>query len=265
MKTYFQFRQELNEKTNLASTAAAGITALGILGGGIHAANRYLDKKYGNQEQPVAKQVETKPVEPQFQQQAQQQPKAATSERKEEIDIPGISKAILDYESAGAKQEKISRPFKDHKGKLTIGHGHLIGDHSEGVFQRAFPHEHKKDSEFGKKVLAGQQPLSSSQMMQLMHHDISTRIPQLHKMIPTFHKLPTYLQHQLASEHYRGGLGLAKKTVAHINAGRFHDAAHEYLDSDEYRKEKPEQTGVATRYDNLHKALLQYHQETKGK
>jgi hypothetical protein len=259
MKTYFQLRQEINEKSNLASTAAAGIAALGILGGGIHAANRYLDKKYGNQGQQTTRQVETRPAQPQMPQQVAQQPRIQPQEDKEGIDIPGIAKTIREYESAGASHEKISRPFKDHKGKLTIGHGHLITDNSEDTFRKAFPEEHTTNPHFGKQVLASQRALTADQTERLMHHDISTRIPQLHKMIPTLHKLPKRLQHELASEHYRGGLGLAKKTVKLFNVGKTKEAAAEWLNSDEYREAVRDQTGVATRYNNLHKEILNYH------
>jgi len=259
MKTYFQFRQELNEKRNFASVLATAALAGGIAGGALRAAENAAEE-----EPEGTRQVEQIPVQATQQQVSQQAVPKVKQKSQDKIDLPGITSKIQKYESAGADYKKISRPFNDHKGKLTIGHGHLIGDHSEGVFKKAFPEEHKRDPNFGKNALSGKKALTSDQMTKLMQHDISIRIPQIAKMIPEFHNMPTYLQHELASEHYRGGLGHAKKTVEHINAGRFHEAAHEYLDSDEYRDAVRDQTGVATRYDNLHKALLRYHKERQG-
>lgn len=266
MKTYFQLRQEINEKSNFASTAVAGIASLGLLGGGIHAANRYLDKKYGNQGQQTTRQVETRPAQPQIPQQVTQQPKQEPKVEKPKTEFDEIADLIHGYESRGASYKKISAPFLDHKNNWTIGHGHLITDNSHKVFQRVFPDEHKADPEFHRKVLKGKKRLTHDQMKKLMHHDISTRIPEVQKMVPDYDKMPIYLKKHLASEYYRGGLGGSPKAVAHIKERRYDAAAKEYLNSDEYRAEKArKESSVADRFDSLHDALMQYHQETKGK
>ena len=261
MKTYFQFRQQLDEgKLANAFIAASGIIGSAGFGYGIHARSRE------QVPQQIQQQVHQEPrqqiQQPQEPTQQSEQPK---QREKETVDMGSIANVIHRYESQGADHNKISRPFKDHKGNLTLGHGHLITKNSNAVLQKAFPDEHRKDPNFHKRVLSGQQALTSDQMKRLMHHDITIRMPQLQKMIPGFHKMPTYLQQELASEHYRGGLGKAPKTLQHINAGRFHEAAHEYLDSDEYRKEKPDESGVAKRYDALHQALLRHHNERQGR
>lgn len=257
MKTYFQFRQQLNEgKLANAFIAASGIIGSAGFGYGIHARSK--------EQVPPPRQQQVHQEPRQQVQQPVQQAEQPRQHEKQTVDMDSIASLIHRYESQGADHNKISRPFKDHKGNLTLGHGHLITKNSNAVLQKAFPDEHRRDPSFHERVLSGQQALTSDQMKRLMHHDIKIRMPQLQKMIPGFHKMPTYLQQHLASEHYRGGLGKAKKTIAHINAGRFHDAAHEYLDSDEYRKEKPEDSGVAKRYDALHQALLRHHNERKG-
>lgn len=258
MKTYFQFRQQINEgKLANALVAASGIIGSAGFGYGLHARSK-------EQVAPqVQQQVQQQPIH-QVQQKPRQQVQQQTQRKKESIDMDSIADSIHRYESQGADYKKISRPFLDHKGNKTLGHGHLITKNTGETLQKVFTDEHKKDPNFHEKVLSGRQALSNDQMKKLMHHDINIRMPGLQKRIPEFHKMPTYLQQELASEHYRGGLGNAKKTIAHINAGRFQEAAHEYLDSDEYREEKPDESGVAKRYDALHQALLRYHNERKG-
>jgi hypothetical protein len=257
MKTYFQFRQQLDErKLTGALVAASGILGSAGFGYGIHARSK--EQVAPQRQQQVQQQVQQQP------RQQVQQPQQQKQREKETIEMAPIADSIHRYESQGADYKKISRPFKDHKGNLTLGHGHLITKNTGETLQKVFADEHKKDPNFHENVLSGRQGLTNDQMKKLMHHDINIRIPQLQKMIPQFNKMPTYLQQELASEHYRGGIGKAKKTLAHINAGKFHEAAHEYLDSDEYRKEKPDNSGVAKRYDALHNALLKYHNERKG-
>ena len=65
--------------------------------------------------------------------------------------------------------------------------------------------------------------------------DVEIRLEEIQDLIPNFANLSQPLQIALFSEYYRGSVRQSPKTVALINAGRYQEAAAEFLNNDEYR------------------------------
>jgi GH24 family phage-related lysozyme (muramidase) len=173
---------------------------------------------------------------------------------KKVCDINGICKILKVYESAG-NEEKILSPYKDSKGLMTIGHGHLITKESPEIFKTVFVDEHKADPEFGSKVLGGKQKLTPEQVDTLLKRDVTVRIPKIQKLVPGFANYSPKLQGELFSEYYRGMLGKSPKAVKMLNAGDLTGSASEFLDAEDYRESIRDKTGIATRMENLSNAM----------
>ena len=169
-------------------------------------------------------------------------------------DINGICKVIRQYESAG-NEEKILGVYKDSKGLPTIGHGHLVTKDSEKIFGEVFADEHKKDPTFGKTVLSGKGRLTADQAEKLLQRDVQARLPIVKKLAPDFESYSPELQAELSSETFRGMTGKSPKAMEHLRAGRYEDAAKEYLNAKEYREAKAKKLGTAKRMENLAAAI----------
>ena len=65
--------------------------------------------------------------------------------------------------------------------------------------------------------------------------DVKIRLEEIQDLIPNFRNLSDQLQLALFSEYYRGSVRQSPDTVKLINAGKFSEAAAEFLDNDEYR------------------------------
>lgn len=166
-------------------------------------------------------------------------------------DINGICKVIRDYESKG-NEEKILGVYKDSKGLPTIGHGHLITKDSARIFGEVLPEETPESIQ---QILSGKRKLKKEQTDRVLVRDVTDRIPMVKKLAPDFENYSPELQAELASETFRGMTGKSPKAMAHLRAGRFEEAAKEYLNADEYRKSKAAGTGIAGRMDNFANAL----------
>lgn len=64
---------------------------------------------------------------------------------------------------------------------------------------------------------------------------------ELKAKLKNYDDLPVEVRAAAMSAHYRGDLG--PKTVKLLNAGKFKEAAHEYLDHKEYRQRKAKDEG----------------------
>ena len=64
---------------------------------------------------------------------------------------------------------------------------------------------------------------------------------ELKKRLTNYDSLPDDVRAAAMSAHYRGDLG--PKTVKLLKAGKFKEAAREYLDHEEYRRRKAENEG----------------------
>ena len=138
-------------------------------------------------------------------------------------------------------REKVRKPYKDHKGKWTIGIGHLIGDGSQKAYEK---------SEFRNKTL------NNKEMLDLARKDSDAKIQRvLAQFGKQFFDFYPETQIQIVSSYYRGGLPGSPDTLEHIKDNRLDLASKEFLDNDEYRKSVKEGTGVAPRMRKLSDAL----------
>lgn len=160
-------------------------------------------------------------------------------------DINGICKVIREYESAGNEQ-KILGVYKDSKGLPTVGHGHLVTKESPKIFSSL---------NINPGVLSGKGRLTPDQAEKLLQRDVQTRLPSVKKLAPDFENYSSELQAELASETFRGMTGKSPKAMQHLRAGKYEDAAKEYLNADEYREAKAKKLGTAKRMENLANAI----------
>ena len=164
-------------------------------------------------------------------------------------DIDGICRVIKTYESAG-NEEKILGIYKDSKGFPTIGHGHLIVKDSPNIIGEVIT-----DPDRVQKILAGQDKMTSEEADSLLRIDVEKRLPIVKRLAPDFDNYSPELQAELASETFRGMTGKSPKALKLLNAGKFDDAAKEYLNAKEYRESVKNKTGIAKRMDNLANAI----------
>jgi GH24 family phage-related lysozyme (muramidase) len=173
--------------------------------------------------------------------------KTYLTENQQQIkcDVNGICKVIRQYESAGNEQ-KILGVYKDSKGLATIGHGHLVTKESPKIFSQL---------NISPDVLSGKGRLTPEQAEKLLQRDVETRLPTVKKLAPDFENYSSELQAELASETFRGMTGKSPKAMQHLRAGKYEDAANEYLNASEYREAKAKKLGTAKRMENLANAI----------
>ena len=91
---------------------------------------------------------------------------------------------------------------------------------------------------------------------QFLLEDIESRIPEVINAIPKFDTFSEELQKALFYEWFRGSLVQSPKTRALINAGKFSEAAKEFLNNDEYRNaRKNKRSGVISHFELTAKLL----------
>ena len=76
--------------------------------------------------------------------------------------------------------------------------------------------------------------LSDEHRDALRDYHISEKREVVRKQIPNFDNLPAELQAQLIQSAYRGGITGSGDTIDFINAGKWEEAAEEFLKHDEY-------------------------------
>lgn len=177
-------------------------------------------------------------------------------EQNEEVkcDINGICNVTRKYESAG-NEEKILSIYPDSKGLPTIGHGHLITTDTPKIFSEVFAEEEKNSPGFISNILDKGGRMTPEQAERLFQRDVRVRLPEIKKMIPKFESFTPELQGELFSEYYRGMVPKSPNAVRLLNAGDYAGASKEYLDADDYRNAVRDKTGIATRMENLSKAM----------
>jgi len=111
----------------------------------------------------------------------------------------------------------------------TIGYGHYGADVKKGTV------------------------LTETEAREMLRKDIKKRMPQIKKSIKNFDSLSDDLKVEIAQSWFRGGISGSPKTIKLINAGKFEEAAAEFLDNEEYRTTKL--GGVKTRMEALSSAL----------
>lgn len=105
---------------------------------------------------------------------------------------------------------KATMPTEDPNDLLTIGWGH-----TEGVEEG--------------------QEITLEKAEQYLLEDIEPRLKEMQKQIPQFKYFPIDVQIPLMYSMFRGSFMQSDKTRRLIKAGKYKEAAAEWLDSDEYR------------------------------
>ena len=161
--------------------------------------------------------------------------------------------SLYDYIVQSEGKGKEGRPgyvYRDHKGYLTVGVGHLITKNDSVLRQIT--------GKYYNAVMSGKMPLSETQMMQLFNYDVQAKIALARKNVRGYDKLPTYIQNAVVDGFFRGDLAGSPDTLALMNQGNWSAAAKEYLNNDEYRTSKSEGTGVAPRMERNATAFATY-------
>ena len=91
----------------------------------------------------------------------------------------------------------------------------------------------------------------------LLTKDLQSKFESIDKKLPNFASYSPELQTEMVQSFFRGGLAGSKDTLELINAGKFKEAATEFLNHNEYRNaKKNKKAGIRDRMEALHKALL---------
>lgn len=113
------------------------------------------------------------------------------------------------------------KPYKDSKGNWTVGIGHKI------LKGETFPNE-----------------LSPQEVGSLFAKDLNEHTRRARRIFPKFDQYNIMRQCAILDGVFRGDLSKSPKTIKLINAGKWEEAAKEYLNNREYQKSKAEDTGV---------------------
>jgi GH24 family phage-related lysozyme (muramidase) len=159
-----------------------------------------------------------------------------------------IKKMVIEDEGVRTK------PYKDTRDILTVGIGHnLEAPGSKESFRKAFGAEgdklHKHASSGGS--------LTDEHVRKLFDADYDEHLQRTVKMIPNLHEHPPEVQAALVSGTYRGHIGDAPTFRKHFNAGKYKQAAAEFLNRKEY-KDKGTARGVIKRLERDHQIFKNY-------
>jgi GH24 family phage-related lysozyme (muramidase) len=116
-----------------------------------------------------------------------------------------FEKLIIDEEGLLLKAKKL---FKEKN--FTIGYGRNRSSIKEG------------------------DTITKEKALEYLKEDITIRLDEIQNRIPLFNQFSENLQLALFYEYYRGSVGQSTETIKLINAGKFKEAAEEFLRNDEY-------------------------------
>jgi len=152
-------------------------------------------------------------------------------------DMDAFYATLKDYEGAE------DHVYLDDRENPTIGIGHLITP-EDGFDENT--------------------RLDDPQIKSLFEKDVQHHIARAVRLVPSFSKLPVYLQKEILASVYRGGISGSPKTLRLINAGRWREAAVEFLKNNEYLgRLEAGGDGVTKRMKNLRDAMLRYAKEVE--
>jgi hypothetical protein len=155
------------------------------------------------------------------------------SSQKESIDIGSITRYIANHEGFRPSVYCPFSPRETDRSKFkqpTVGFGHYMDNgNSKKTFQKVLPHISWED------VYNGNRNLSREEAEILFSEDLRVHIERTRSIFQDFDHYPLYVQKALADGVYRSCLSGSPKTTRLINEGRFHEAAIEYLNHNEYR------------------------------
>jgi len=127
-----------------------------------------------------------------------------------------------------------NKVYNDSYGNPTIGIGHKIKDDDQAVFDMVFG-----DGVVDKdKILSGQQTLTDPQVISLFQVDVAEKLATAKRIFPKFDSYSKEMKAALLSGVYRGEHKKRYRTTDLINAGKYPEAAYEYLRNTEYQNAK---------------------------
>ena len=106
--------------------------------------------------------------------------------------------SLYDYIVQSEGKGKKDRPgyaYRDHKGYLTVGVGHLVL-RNDPILKKVIGKNYSA-------VISGQVPLNDSQMKQLFDYDVQSKIKLAKSKVKNFDKLPTAVQNAIVDGFFR--------------------------------------------------------------
>lgn len=243
---------------SLALTTGIGLNELGLL-----RSKEQLTAALQNAQQSGynVQEIVQKSKEPQIQQQAQQiakkdasksqqlhnkavetsdavkhQPKAPVASKVSSDEFHRLAMNYIKRNELGGANIDYRKPYKDHKGLLTIGVGHLVTD------------KEKAAKAFKKR-------LTEDQVLDLFKRDIKSKLDSAHRLFPKYEEYPIDLKIKLLDGIFRGDVSGSPSTIKLINKGQWEKAANEFLDSKEYRDAVKHGYGTAPRMKKIADAI----------
>lgn len=170
---------------------------------------------------------------------SKQQPKAPSAPVAPKISSDEFHRLAMNYireNELGEAGIDYHKPYKDHKGKLTIGIGHLVTS------------KEKATNAFKKR-------LSEDQVLDLFKKDIKSKLDTAHRLFPKYEEYPLDLRIKLLDGIFRGDVSGSPNTVKLINAGKWEKAANEFLDNKEYKEAVKKGYGTGPRMKKIADAI----------
>ena len=85
--------------------------------------------------------------------------------------------------------------------------------------------------------------------------NIKLKLTEAKKNIKNFNNLSNNLKQNIVASWYRGSLSGSPLTIRLINEGKFKEASEEFLKNDEYKAAVKSGSGVASRMEDVAKAI----------
>lgn len=143
--------------------------------------------------------------------------------------------------------------YQDTKGKWTTGVGHLIGDGSLKSLNNS-PFSDVERRVRGAVVQKGRR-LTEDEIDKTLEGDLNRIYDSAVRLTPNWNTVSNETKEAIFDATFRGDWGLSKNTRKLFAAGKFGEAATEFLDNDDYRKSKRENTGIWKRMERIAKAI----------
>ena len=175
---------------------------------------------------PPARKEQLKQVIVQSLKQGQNVPKAVPVAPSKPIPKPDTFRLSL-IDKLKQEEGVFPKMYKDHYGNPTIGIGHLVTPEELPYYRN--------------------RTLSQKEIMDLLNKDIDWKISLIKKDFPKFESYPLELKLMIANGYYRGDLSGSPRTKMLIRQGKYSQAADEYLDNAEFRRESKRKSGVYKR------------------
>lgn len=246
-----------SKATDLFKGMAAGaLIGAGALGGLHHTHQKYqtptthAEKPSEGPRKPEQPQIPPKVEKPnETHAEPQETPPETPQTRKSGFDYQAAAKYLYGHEGIRTKV------YDDGVGNPTIGIGHAFGPESRQIFNTVFGNEVNYNN-----IISGRDALTNEQIWRLFEYDLERHLTRARNRFHNFDDFPSYLQLALLDSVYRGDTG--PRTTALINAGKWREAAVEYLNRRDYRdRAKNNMRGIGPRMERNRDAMLRYANE----